>query len=94
MGSNRHLIVFVLLAVLATACTKEDRVRPSDQAAHNVVPTKNTAGGGVGVAGTGNPPPQEGAVSGGTPDTNTGTVGISDDGDDISDSEKTRKKRR
>ena len=88
----RQLVMFALLTVLATACTKEEVVTPTGSQAAVTGALKNTTGGEIGT--TGAPPSCN--LGSGTPDTgNTGQDGdISDDGDDISDSEKKRKKRR
>lgn len=88
----RQLVMFALIAVLATACTKEEVVTPTGSQAAVTGALKNTSGGEIGTTGT--PPP--GNLGSSTPDiSNASQDGdISDDGDDISDSEKKRKKRR
>lgn len=92
----RNALPFALLfALLASSCSKEEMVQPWDSGMHeeqgvakdNPVVTEapdvaSDADGQQGSTGPGTRPPDE------------DPSGISDDGDDLSDSEKTRKKRR
>lgn len=93
MNAFRNLLACLFFSVFAVACTKEEPVQPCGTDAHQVVNTKNTSGAGIGTS-TGNAPPDGGLGSGDTGGTTSNQGGISDDGDDIADSEKTRKKRR
>ena len=96
MKSLKQLALLALLVVALASCTKEEAVHPcnSDTEAE-AVNAKNLRTTGVGQA-NGDVSPQEGANNEGTgnPPSGDGQTGISDDGDDISDGEKSRKKRR
>lgn len=92
---RRILPILFLFAVLATSCSKDELVQPMANPAASANP-KN----GVIVPPTtdlGNDNPQGvGQSSGSKPnmDNTDGGIDISDDGEDLSDSEKSRKKRR
>jgi hypothetical protein len=95
MKCLKHIALVALLAVALVSCSKEDAVEPCEagntteavNAKSNRRPVVTDAGG----TGT----PQEGVTDGTPTDPpDSGTPGISDDGDDISDGEKSRKKRR
>ena len=96
MDSLKQLALLALLVVALASCTKEEAVHPcnSDTEAE-AVNAKNLRTTGIGQTnGEGNP--QEGITNdgAGNPPAGTEPWDISDDGDDISDGEKSRKKRR
>lgn len=96
MKSLKQLALLALLVVALASCTKEEAVHPcnSDTEAE-AVNAKNLRTTGIGQA-NGEGSQQEGVTNGGVGNPGTGNdpSGISDDGDDISDGEKSRKKRR
>lgn len=90
------LSLTLILSLLATSCSKEEAVEPCSSANQENVNAKDLAGKPT-VANDASDAQQglDGAViviptEGGDPDDS----GISDDGDDLSDSERVRKKRR
>lgn len=91
----RHIAVLALLAVCFASCQKEDAVQPCDHGTEQAGVNEKDRLTGI-PGGNAGADAQDGATEGTSPDDNTGEdpTGISDDGDDISDSEKTRKKRR
>lgn len=94
MLSLRYIISLALLSVLATACTKEAAVEPcSGSSEHTEGSAKDRP---LSLTDGPDPVSHEGDTAEPVTDDNVGgdDQGISDDGDDISDSEKTRKKRR
>lgn len=93
MKPLQHILLFAILAIMAVGCSKEEPVRPDtmDASGGTFVAKDRT---GVVQDTSGDSTPQEG-INGCEPNSPDGDgSGISDDGDDISDSEKTRKKRR
>jgi len=93
MRPSPKFLLFAFAALLLASCSKEDMACPSteDEPGTPSGVAKNHADSTV-VDGSSSTPQ---AVTTGTPSTTTGHAGgISDDGDDISDSEKSRKKRR
>lgn len=93
MNSLRHILLLTLLAMAVTSCQKEEAIQPCGQDTEAPEATAKD----LPVGGTGNadPEPSEGNTNGTTePAPDEDPTGISDDGDDISDGEKSRKKRR
>lgn len=92
----RNALPFVLLfALLASSCSKEEVVQPCNTGTHE------EAGAAKGLPVISEAPDvasdvdgQQGSAEPGTRPPGDDPSGISDDGDDLSDSEKTRKKRR
>ncbi|HRH68272.1 MAG TPA: hypothetical protein PLB89_02075 [Flavobacteriales bacterium] len=89
------LPVVLLIGLLATSCSKEEPVEPCSSAHQEEVNEKDNAGKPIvsenaadGQQGLGEP-----VIATPTGGDTDGT-GISDDGDDLSDSERVRKKRR
>lgn len=86
---RRQALLLLLIAFLATSCAKEDAVSPcsseaSDQGSAKTIGTQDSTipnGEWNGISGTSRPVDPDG-------------TGISDDGDDLSNNEKSRKKRR
>ncbi|HPF90352.1 MAG: hypothetical protein H6592_11975 [Flavobacteriales bacterium] len=92
MKPFRHIVLFALLAIMAVGCGKEEAIKPSTSGVGTELMAKGRLGAGQGV--DGDDKPQEGINGCDADGPDQGSPGISDDGDDISDSEKTRKKRR
>lgn len=92
----RNALPFVLLfALLVTSCSKEEAVQPCNSSAHQ----EEGVAKGLPVVTeapdvSSDVDPQQGATEPGTRPPTDDPSGISDDGDDLSDSEKSRKKRR
>jgi hypothetical protein len=86
----KRLLPLLLIALLAVACSKEDVVAPCNAPSEEHVSAKDLKPTTLGDE-TGDT--QEG-ISGGHVDPPSDGSGISDDGDDLSDSERSRKKRR
>lgn len=87
-------IALFALALAFVSCSKEEAIQPQTDLS-TAVSTKNKTTGTPDTSTGGSGEPQHGLTTcnpaGGTGTTQTG---ISDDGDDLSDSEKSRKKRR
>ncbi len=96
MNSLKQLALSAILVMALASCTKEEAVHPcnSDTEAE-AVNAKNLRTTGIGQT-NGEGSQQEGVTNDGVGNPGTGNdpSGISDDGDDISDGEKSRKKRR
>lgn len=95
MKCLKHIALVALLAVVLVSCSKEDAVEPC-QAGNTTeqVNAKSARKPVIVDAGDSNTA-HEGVTDGAPTDQpDPGTPGISDDGDDISDGEKSRKKRR
>lgn len=92
MKSVPHILLLVATALSLVACTKEEPVVPGTDGA--TLMTKDRIGSTTGISDGDNTP--HAGVTGCEPtDPPPGDdPSISDDGDDISDSEKSRKKRR
>ncbi|MBX2974243.1 MAG: hypothetical protein KF797_14195 [Flavobacteriales bacterium] len=100
MRSIRHITLLALMALFIVSCTK-DAVAPCGGAAHEVDANANAKNRNAGVPAVdpGSSPaacPAQSPGTGSDPagDVGSAPTGISDDGDDISDSEKSRKKPR
>lgn len=95
MKCLKHIALVALLAVVLVSCSKEDAVEPcgSGSTTEEVNAKSNRK---PVVIDAGEPGTAHEGVTDGTPTDppDSGTPGISDDGDDISDGEKSRKKRR
>jgi hypothetical protein len=96
---RRILPTIILLSLLATSCSKDELVQPVVAPASGSVakPKNATLVTPPSTDGTENGTPRSiGRTSSPEPNVSStdGSVGISDDGEDLSDSEKSRKKRR
>ena len=86
----KRLLPLLLIALLTVACGKEEVVSPCTAPAADQGSAK-----GISVSPTVTDPTPGAAVDGGSGEKPiTDDTGISDDGDDLSDSERSRKKRR
>lgn len=86
----KRLLPLLLIALLAVACAKDEVVSPCNSAAADQGGAK-----GLSISSTVADPTPGAAVNGGSGEKPiTDDAGISDDGDDLSDSERSRKKKR
>lgn len=94
---HRLLSALLLIALLTTSCSKEESVQPMPKSGSNGANPKNASATPVPGTDIGQSCPQDLGHANrprpGVDNADTGT-GISDDGEDLSDSEKSRKKRR